>query len=133
MSDWRTITRAASATGPAGETVLARARWCQDFWCHFMGLQFRRSLPDDEGLLFVFNKQSVAASSIHMFFVFFPIAAVWLDDAQCVVDATLARPWRPAYAPAKPARYLIEARPSLLDRVQIGDRLAWDQPAEPRT
>jgi len=47
-----------------------------------------------------------------MFFVFFAIAAVWLDDGGNVVDAKLARPWRPFYKPVKPARYLIEARPA---------------------
>ncbi len=30
-----------------------------------------------------------------MFFVGFPIAAVWLDARGVVVDAKLAKPWRP--------------------------------------
>lgn len=124
MSQYRTIRQAGT-----GEVVLARARWCQNFWCHFRGLMFRRHLPDDEGLLFVFRRENLAQSSIHMFFVFFPIAAVWLDEAGRVVDAKLARPWRPYYAPAKAARYLIEARPALLERVQIGDQLTFDQEA----
>lgn len=90
----------------------------------------RRSLPEDEGLLFDFRRESVVATSIHMFFVFFAIAAVWLDDRGYVVDARLAKPWRPLYAPGKPARYLIEARPSLLDRVQAGDELTFDETAK---
>jgi len=43
-----------------------------------------------------------------------------------VVDAKLAKPWRPYYAPARPARYLIEAPPSLLERVTVGERLTFD-------
>lgn len=112
-----------------GEAVLARARWCQSFWCHFRGLMLRRPLPDDEGLLFVFRRASVGGAAIHMFFVFFPIAAVWLDDERRVVGTALARPWRPYYAPAQPARYLIEARPALLDRVAVGDQLIFSEQA----
>ncbi len=65
-------------------------------------------------------------TSIHMLFMFFAIATVWLDKNGVVVDKVLAKPWRLAYAPHKPAQYFIEARPSLLDRVQIGDRLSFD-------
>jgi uncharacterized membrane protein (UPF0127 family) len=122
MSDWSAIRKASTS-----EIVLARAKWCKSAWCQFRGLQMRRSLPEDEGLLFDFRRESVVATSIHMFFVFFTIAAVWLDDKGQVVDARLAKPWRPVYVPAKPARYLIEARPSLLDRVQVGEQLTFDE------
>ena len=125
MSDWRVIRNASTE-----DIVLARSKWCSSFWCQFRGLQFRRSLPEDEGLIFDFRRESAAASSIHMFFVFFAIAAVWLDENRCVVDAKLAKPWRPFYASAKPARYLIEAQPGLLERVQVGDQLTFDEPAE---
>lgn len=125
MSDWRIVRNAES-----GAVALARAKWCASFWCHFRGLMLRRSLPEDEGLLFVYRRAGVTDTAIHMFFCFFAIAAVWMDDDGRVVDAKLARPWRPYYAPAKPARYLIEARPALLDRVAIGDRLVFDEAAE---
>ncbi len=118
MSTWRSIRRAGT-----GEVVLARAKWCAGYWCHLRGLMFRRRIAEDEGLLFVYRRASVMDASIHMFFVFFSIAAVWLDDEGRVVDAQLARPWRPFYKPAQPARYLIEAHPSLLERVCIGDQL----------
>lgn len=111
-----------------GEVVVERARWCQGLWCHFRGLMLRRHLPDNEGLLFVYRRASIVDTSIHMFFVFFPIAAVWLDGEGRVVDAKLARPWRPFYAPRKPACYIIEAPPALLDRVQIGDTLTFNEP-----
>lgn len=122
MSDWVIIRKAST-----DEPVLARARWCKSYWCQFRGLQMRRSLPEDEGLLFDFRRESIVATSIHMFFVFFSIAAVWLDENGVVVDAKLAKPWRPAYVPAKPARYLIEALPDLLERVQIGDQLRFEE------
>ena len=122
MSDWRTIRQSST-----GDVVLSRAKWCASFLCHLRGLMFRRSLPADEGLLFVYDRQSISGTTIHMFFVFFSIAAIWLDDDGHVVDAKLAKPWRPFYAPAQPARYLIEARPALLERVQVGDQLTFDE------
>ena len=125
MSDWRVIRKA-----DTGEIVLARAQWCKNFWCHFKGLMLRRTLPDDEGLFFVFRRQNVAESTIHMFFMLFAIAAVWINDEGIVVDKKLAKPWRPVYAPAKAARYLIEARPVVLDRVNVGDRLTFDEKAK---
>lgn len=110
-----------------GDVVLLRARWCQSFWCRFRGLMLRRHLPDDEGLLFVFGRPSTSQTSIHMFFVNFPIAAIWLDAEGVVVDRKLARPWRPYYAPSQPAQYLIEAHPPILKRVEIGDRLDFSE------
>jgi uncharacterized membrane protein (UPF0127 family) len=110
-----------------GEVILPRTRWCQDSWCHFKGLQFRGSLPSDEGLLFVYTSESVMNTSIHMLNVFFSIAVVWLDAQGVVVDKKLAKPFRLAYVPQKPAQYFIEANVDLLDRVQVGDQIQFDE------
>ncbi len=121
MASWRTL-----RNRETGALVLARARWCTSFWCHFKGLQFRSRLPEDEGLLFVFPKESRSNTTIHMFFVFFQIGVVWLDASGYVVDKALAKPWRPMYAPRAPAQFFIEANPSILDRVNIGDSIQFD-------
>jgi uncharacterized membrane protein (UPF0127 family) len=112
-----------------GAVILPKAEWTAGFWGHFKGLMLRRNLPDDSGLLFVYRRESKADTSIHMLFMLFPIATVWLDKDGVVVDKVLAKPWRPAYIPARPAQYFIEARPLILDRVQIGDALRFDEPA----
>ncbi len=119
---WRIVRNAAT-----NEVILARARWCSSYWCHFRGLQFTRQLPEHEGLLFVTGHEGQAHTAIHMFFVFYDIGVVWLDKAGVVVDKKLARPWRPAYAPRAPAQYYIEALPSILDRVEAGDQLRFDE------
>lgn len=111
----------------SGEIVLGRAKWCASYWCKLRGLQFVRSLADDEGLLFVNGGESIVNSSIHMFFMFMEIAVVWLDANGKVVDKKLAKPWRPAYAPQSAAKYYIEAPTSLLDRVSVGDVLSFDE------
>lgn len=121
---WRTLRQ------EDGTVLLARLKWCQSYWCKFKGLMLRKELPEDEGLLFVYGRESKMDTSIHMMFMRFSIATIWLDANQVVVDKVLAKPWRPAYAPQKPAQYFIEATPALLDRVKIGDRLLFDDGAE---
>ena len=72
------------------------------------------------------RRESVAKMTIHMFFVFFPIAVIWLDSEKRVVDKALALPFRPYYAPQGPAQYYVEGHPLLLERVSTGDRLEFD-------
>ncbi len=109
------------------ELLLPRVKWCASFACHARGLTFRRSLAPDEGLILVWRQAGIVVSSITMFFVNFAIAAVWLDDERRVVHKTLARPWRPFYASPRPARYVLEGPPALLERIAVGDILSFKE------
>jgi hypothetical protein len=122
MSDVRILRNAATK-----DILLARTVLCASAWCHFWGLQFRAVLPEDEGILFMRRRESIVDTSIHMFFMRFSIAVIWIDGAGRVVDKKLAKPWRPAYASSKPAQYYLEANVGLLDRVQVGDVLTFDE------
>ena len=106
-----------------GERLLGQVQHCASFLCRLRGLTFRRSLGNEEGLLLVGRRESRTDTAIHMFFVFFPIAAIWLDQDGHVVDAQLARPFRPLYVPRAPARDVLEGPPVLLEHVRIGDQL----------
>jgi uncharacterized membrane protein (UPF0127 family) len=108
----------------SGEILLRKVTWCTSFLCRLRGLTFRRALAEDEGLLLDEKIESVVTTAIHMMFVFFPIAAIWLDSHFCVVDKALARPFGLYYAPRRAARYVLEGSPALLERVNIGDRLS---------
>ena len=110
-----------------GAVILSRAEWTSRFWGHFKGLMLRRTLADSEGLLFAYGRESKAETAIHMLFMRFPIATIWLDKNGVVVDKVLAKPWRLSYVPKKPAQYFIEARPLILDRVSTGDQLTFDE------
>lgn len=107
------------------ERLLGHVRRCASFLCRLRGLTFRRVLGNDEGLLLIGRQESRADTAIHMFFVFFPIAAIWLDQNGQVVDAQLARPFHPLYVPRAPARDVLEGTPALLRRVRIGDKLRF--------
>src|SRR5713226_5101094 len=104
-----------------GEVLVHSARWCSTRLCRLRGLQYRRRLNPDEALILVKAADSIVNSSIHMFFVFFPIAAVWINSQGRVTSTQLARPWRPYYASPEPARYVLEASPDLLKRIAVGD------------
>ncbi len=110
-----------------GQTLLQRVKWCATFGSKLRGLMFRRALAADEGLVLAETRSSIAATSIHMFFVPFDIAAIWLDENQQVVHKVLARSWRPYYASPKPARYVLEGPPALLDRVALGETLQFEE------
>jgi uncharacterized membrane protein (UPF0127 family) len=115
-----------------GKQLLARVRHCASFSCRLRGLTWRQGLDEDEGLLLVGKRESRTDAAIHMFLVFFPIAAIWLDRNGQVVDAQLARPFRPLYIPRAPARDVLEGPPALLEQVQIGDQLRLgDSPNDP--
>ena len=124
MSKWRVLKQAGG-----NKVILKRVKLCDNFWTRFRGLQLVRHLPDDEGLLFVTGSESRTNTSIHMFFMFFSIGVVWLDASGKVVDKCFAKPWRPAYAPRSPAQYFVEANPAILDKVEIGDTLRFDEVA----
>jgi uncharacterized membrane protein (UPF0127 family) len=106
--------------------VLSQVRWCESFACRLRGLMFRRELATGEGLLLVEHGVSRSGTAIHMLFMAFSIGVVWLDADFRVVDTAVAKPWRPIYVPQQPARYTLEAAPSVLDRVAIGDELVFE-------
>ena len=108
-----------------GEMLLENVKWCESWFCKLRGLQFRRNLKPGEALILVHPKESVRSTSIHMFFVFFPIAAIWINSQGVVTSAQLAKPWRPYYASPTPACFVLETTPDFLDTISIGDEVEF--------
>ena len=106
--------------------LIQSARWCSSRLCRLRGLQFRRRLHPGEALILVKDKDSIANTSIHMFFVFFPIAAIWINKKGKVTSAQLAKPWRPYYASPEPASYVLETSPDFLDKIAVGDEVVFE-------
>lgn len=86
---------------------------------------FRDHLDTNDGLVLVIGRDSRADSSIHMFFVPFDLAVFWINNANEVVDKVIAKSWRPAYFPAKAARYTLEIHPDRFNDYQIGDKVEF--------
>lgn len=110
-----------------GTKLLGRVLRCSSFLCRLRGLTWRRRLDPDEGLLLAGQRESRVDTAIHMLFVFFPISAIWLDRGGRVVDARLARPFRPIYVPSSPARDILEGPPDCLEKVHVGDLLRFGE------
>ena len=87
---------------------------------------FRSDLAVDEGLLFVYKRDSRVDTSIHMFFMKFDIAVVWINSSMQVVDKVLAKKWKPAYAPKGAAQYVLEAHPDRLCEFEIGNKVQFE-------
>lgn len=99
---------------------------CDTFFTRFRGYMLSKQITPTEGLLFVGERQSVMDSSIHMFFMRFALAIIWLDTEKRVVDRKLALPWRPYYAPRSASLFTIETHPERISEFSIGDQLDFE-------
>lgn len=104
----------------------ARVKFCDSFLCRLRGLMFRKRLEADDGLLLVQGRRdSRIDASIHMLFVPFDLNVVWINTEMTVVDKIIAKSWRPAYFPAKPACYILEIHPDRWEDYHIGDKVEF--------
>jgi uncharacterized membrane protein (UPF0127 family) len=107
------------------QVVAAKVKWCSTFLTRGLGLMFHPPLSEDEAYIFAERWESRSLTTITMFFIFFPLAVIWLDGQKRVVDKVLAKPFYPRYSPSQPARYYIECHPRALEKVRVGDQLEF--------
>jgi uncharacterized membrane protein (UPF0127 family) len=98
-----------------------------------MGLMFRPSLPEDQGMLFVFEESDF--HSIWMKNCRFAIDIVWLDEQHKVVHlAEKVPPCKkdpcPSYAPMQTASFVLElnAGQARREKALVGSTLSFEQP-----
>jgi uncharacterized membrane protein (UPF0127 family) len=99
--------------------------YCDSFLCRLRGLMFRKELSMEQGLILAYGSDSRMDASIHMMFVNFDLAVIWINSDGEVVDKILAKQWKLAYLPQKPARYVLEIVSERLDEFEIGDRIIF--------
>lgn len=102
-----------------------RIKYCDTFLTQLRGFTFRSRLPPDAGLILAGKRDSRLDSSIHMLFVFFDLAVIWIDSDMQIVDKIIARSWHPAYFSKQPARYVLEVHPERSDEFQVGDTVKF--------
>lgn len=102
-----------------------RIKYCDSFLTQLRGFTLRPSLARDEGLVLVGSRDSRLESSIHMLFVSFDLAVIWINSQMQIVDRVLAKSWRPAYFSKQPAKYVLEVHPARWDEFQIGDTVLF--------
>lgn len=99
------------------------------FSLRFLGLMF--SVRRD--LVLAAPKEDIQSSSIHMFFMRFPIGVIWLNSDMVVVDIKKKVPqsslfniktWR-IYKPRQSATYTIELGLGEIKGTEVGDEIEF--------
>ncbi|MDD2655163.1 MAG: DUF192 domain-containing protein [Candidatus ainarchaeum sp.] len=91
------------------------------------GLMFRESLPEDEGMLFVFPRPGNYAFWMKDTLV--PLDAIYMDENSTVVGIVQMEPCIadpcPAYAPDSEALYVLEVNKGFSERhgIELGSRM----------
>ncbi|MEN6436694.1 MAG: DUF192 domain-containing protein [Anaerolineaceae bacterium] len=102
-------------------------RLCNTFFLKFKGLMFQKDIKPLEGLVFDEFKDTKVNTAIHMLFMRFPIGVLWVNSEKIIVSKTYAKPWKLMYTPEKPARFVIEVHPEVLNYYQVGDKIIFDE------
>ncbi|MBL7051689.1 MAG: DUF192 domain-containing protein [Nanoarchaeota archaeon] len=100
-----------------------RVKYCDNFFTRFRGLMFSRK---KDGVILEGLSESVVGSSIHMFFVFYPLDIFWLNKNYRVVDIKRkVMPFTLFHKPKNKAKYILELPVGKGDRVHVGGILKF--------
>jgi uncharacterized membrane protein (UPF0127 family) len=86
---------------------------------------FSKDLEADAGIVIVEAGESRVNTAIHMMFMNYDIAVLWLDKNLVVVDKVLAKKWALFYMPKAPAQYVVELHRSKFSEYEVGDQLLF--------
>ncbi|MCS6908748.1 MAG: DUF192 domain-containing protein [Anaerolineales bacterium] len=98
-------------------------RVCRSFVMRLRGYLFSAPPTFEQGLLFWYLRPGRWNTAIHMIGVPFPLAVIWLNEAQLIVDKRMALPWQVALVPKRAAQYVIECHPQRLIDFSEGEKL----------
>ena len=84
------------------------------------------SLEEGRGIILVESHDSRVSTTIHMLFMRFDIAAIWLNSRFEVVDVKVAQRWKLAISPQVPASYVIETRVNYAGSFHLGDIISFE-------
>lgn len=102
-----------------GRPLFQQVEIADTLWTRFKGLQLRKNLQSNAGILLV------PGNCIHMFFMRFPIDAIFLDaDNRIMKIAADLKPWR-SMAVAKGAHSILEVGAGRAEEegLSVGDKL----------
>ena len=84
-----------------------------------LGLMYRRVLPDNAGMLFVFNQK--AGHCFWMRNTLIPLSVAFIDDDGKIVNIDEMKPQtEDNHCPTKPVRYVLEMNTKWFEKKQIG-------------
>lgn len=100
------------------EVLCETVELADSFFKKATGRMFTPSMPKDLGLIFSFDDDSPVG--VHMFFVFYHLGVIWVEDGE-VVDTRKLPPWIGYHKTEADA--VIEVHPDKIDQVSVGDEI----------
>lgn len=108
-----------------------RAEIADNFISQAKGLMFRKSLPEKEGMLFIFDEENY--QTFWMMNMSFPIDIIWINKEKKVVDITKnAQPCKiicsTTYRPKEKAMYVLEVNANFTEqnKIKIGSLVEFE-------
>ncbi len=80
------------------------------------GLMFRKTIPPDYSMLFILKKPSKV--NIHMFFVFFPLDVIFLDEKKKITGYSRLKPWV-GYKTMEGIKYVLEMKAGTIEKFHL--------------
>jgi uncharacterized protein len=109
------------------KAVLAKSvKVCKSAWSKANGLMFsREAYVLKHPLVFIFDK--ARSQGLHMFFVFYPIDVLFLDDKKCIVEMKQMFWPFTLYNSKRQAKYVIELPQGSIRRSKtgLGHVISW--------
>ncbi len=100
-----------------GDNLISeKSKLCSGFFSKAKGFMFNFSKEYDSIILDSRN------TSIHMFFVFFPLQIAWLNSELEIVDIKNAYPFMPVISSKKSSSYVLELKQK--KDIKIGDKIS---------
>jgi uncharacterized membrane protein (UPF0127 family) len=99
-----------------GKLIADHVKAANTFWERFVGLMGKKQLNSGEGLLLYH------CSSIHCFFMRFPIDVVYLSSDNKILEIETVKPWRIGRI-VRGAKHVLELPAGAADRAMIGEAL----------
>ena len=117
-SELRTVTIDASG----GEKVEIKVEVADTDAEHQLGLMGRTALPEDRGMLFVFDEEQEL--SFWMKDTLIPLSIAFMDSEGRIVDIQDMEPSKEGYVSGAPAQYALEVNQGFFEErgVKVGDR-----------
>ena len=110
-----------SASG--GEEVEVRAEVAESSLAQYIGLRGRENLPEDRGMLFVYDEER--EMSFTMADTLIPLSIAFIDSKGRIVDIQDMKPLEEGlYLSVEPAQYALEVNQGFFDErgVEVGDK-----------
>ena len=109
-----------------GEKVRVRVEIADNPVQRYMGLRGRKSMPEDQGMLFVYPAE--AARTFTMANTPIPLSIAFIDSERRIIDIQDMEPLDdepPGYVSAEPAQYALEVNQGFFGErgVKVGDRM----------